>query len=85
MTPEETLNKVSFPILSRLQSGTEDVVSLADAIAAVAAARVECAKIAGRYAEKWYQIHSHVHMNTTLAAHKDFRAAEHEITSTIAS
>ena len=41
MTPEENLNKVCFPILSRLQSGTEDVVTLEDARAAVAAARTD--------------------------------------------
>lgn len=39
MSPEDTLRQHSFVILGRLQSGTEDVVNLDVALAAVAAER----------------------------------------------
>lgn len=43
--PEDTLRQQAFVILSRLQSGTEDVVRLDAAIAAVAAERERCATL----------------------------------------
>lgn len=43
--PEETLRQQAFVILSRLQSGTEDVVRLDTALAALAAERERCAKV----------------------------------------
>lgn len=45
MTPEDILRQHSFVILGRLQSGTEDVVNLDVALAAVAAEREACAKL----------------------------------------
>lgn len=45
LEPEATLRQQSFLILSRLQSGTENVVRLDVALAAVAAARERCAKL----------------------------------------
>ena len=54
MSTEDTLHQASFVILSRLQSGTEDVVRLDVALAAVAAAvakeRERCASIAEGWA-----------------------------------
>ena len=54
MSTEDTLHQASFVILSRLQSGTEDVVRLDVALAAVAAAvakeRERCAAIAESWA-----------------------------------
>ena len=47
MSPEDTLRQHSFVILGRLQSGTEDVVNLDVALAAVAAERERCAKLCG--------------------------------------
>ena len=44
MSPEDTLRQHSFVILGRLQSGTEDVVNLDVALAAVAAEREASAK-----------------------------------------
>ena len=43
MSPEDTLRQHSFVILGRLQSGTEDVVNLDVALAAVAAEREDTA------------------------------------------
>ena len=43
--PEDDLRAGSFLILSRLQSGTENVVRLDMALAAVAAERERCAKV----------------------------------------
>ena len=45
MSPEDTLRQHSFVILGRLQSGTEDVVNLDVALAAVAAEREACAEL----------------------------------------
>jgi len=53
MTPEDRLRAASFLILSRLQSGTEDVVRLDDALAAVAAERERCAKLCEARARHW--------------------------------
>ena len=44
--PEDALKQQAFLILSRLRSCTEDVVRLDAALAAVAAERERCAKIA---------------------------------------
>ena len=49
--PEDTLRWHAFPILSRLQSGTDDVVRLDVALAAVAAERERCAAIADEFDE----------------------------------
>ena len=43
--PEDELRQQAFLILSRLQSGTEEVVRLDAALAAVAAERERCAKL----------------------------------------
>ena len=43
----------SFLILSRLQSGTETVVRLDEALAEIAAEREACAKICDDLHEKW--------------------------------
>lgn len=43
--PQDTLRQQSFTILSRLQSGTENVVRLDTALAAVAAERERCCRV----------------------------------------
>lgn len=72
--PEDALRQQAFLIISRLQSGTEDVVRLDAALAAVAAERERCAAKAGEYAQAWWSKHcaSNKHMETTRAAHDDF-------------
>lgn len=45
MSTEDTLRQHSFVILGRLQSGTEDVVTLDVALAAVTAEREACAEL----------------------------------------
>ena len=44
----------SFLILSRLQSGTEEVVRLDEALAAIAAEREECAKLVELLRDDWW-------------------------------
>ena len=45
MDPTNSLQKSAFTILSRLQSGTEEVVRLEDALAALAMERERCAEL----------------------------------------
>lgn len=51
--PEDALRQQAFLILSRLQSGTEDVVRLDAALAAVAAERERCAGACDDEARLW--------------------------------
>lgn len=49
MTPEDTLRNASFTILSRLQSGTEEVVRLDEALHALQAERNRIAGLISRH------------------------------------